>query len=39
MTEENGKREIRTIGVVGAGVMGQGIIQVFLQGGFRVVFF
>ncbi len=33
------KREIQTIGVVGTGVMGQGIIQVFIQSGFRVISF
>jgi len=33
------KREIQTIGVVGTGVMGQGIIQVFVEAGFRVIFF
>jgi len=31
--------EIKKIGVIGAGVMGQGIIQVFLQAGFEVFFY
>ncbi|MEK6717810.1 MAG: 3-hydroxyacyl-CoA dehydrogenase NAD-binding domain-containing protein [candidate division NC10 bacterium] len=29
--------EIKTIGVVGAGTMGQGIAQVAIQNGFRVI--
>ncbi len=39
MTEQSMECKIRTVGVVGAGVMGQGIIQVFIQAGFRVIFF
>lgn len=39
MAKESAERGIETVGVVGAGVMGQGIIQVFVQAGFRVIFY
>lgn len=36
---EETRKEIRKIGVIGTGTMGQGIIQVFVQSGFEVVFY
>ncbi len=35
----NSKAEIKTIAVIGAGTMGQGIAQVFASGGFEVLLF